>query len=405
VLRILIITSEAPYPPTSGGSIRVYGLVRGLASLGHSVHVLCFGSGQTHTALSASATVQMVAPAGRSPWARLGTLLLTPQADIETRLWSAAFQQALVEVLRSERYDIIQFEGIEMGCYMGAARAAQPETPIVFDTFNAEADLQRAIASLEQHRPGRLPQAAYSWVQYRRLRRYERELCHLASAVIAVSDEDAALLREYTPSRPPYVVPSGIFVDDYTADVRRLALGERSLVFTGKMDYRPNADAVLWFMQSVLPRLSGTQLVIVGQKPTAPVMRLAAQHGAWITGFVESVIPYLRGAAVYVAPLRMGSGTRLKILEALACGCAIVATSVAASGLNDALRAAMVIADDAEAFASAVDQLLRDSEQRQALQQQAPLAVRAHYDWSVILGRLVAVYNEVAGGQRRTDRT
>ncbi len=397
-MRILIVTSEVPYPPTSGGSIRVYGIVRGLASLGHSVDVLCFGSGSVHSTLSASAAVHLVAPTMRSRWARLRTLLFTSRADIETRLWSDAFQQQLAEMLRSQQYDVIQFEGIEMACYMRVARAAAPHTPIIFDTFNAEAELQRAIASLERRRLARLPQAVYSWLQYRRISRYERELCQQASAVIAVSEEDAALLRRYMPSRALHVVPSGIFVDDYTADTRALPLGERSLVFTGKMDYRPNADAMMWFMEAVMPRLHDASLVIVGQKPTPAVVRMAARHHAQITGYVESVIPYLRGAAVYIAPLRMGSGTRLKSLEAMACGCAIVATSLAAAGLNDALRRAMVIADDETSFAQAVNGLLSDPAQRQALQQQAPQAVRAHYDWAVILGRLVAVYREVIGG-------
>jgi glycosyltransferase involved in cell wall biosynthesis len=158
------------------------------------------------------------------------------------------------------------------------------------------------------------------------------------------------------------------------------------------MDYRPNVDAVLWFAQEILPHLPDVHLVIVGQQPTARVQALAVHERVQITGQVASVLPYLHGASVYIAPLRMGSGTRLKLLEAMAARCAIVATPLAASGLSDAAKAAMCIAETPLEFAQAVNALLHDPEKRQTLGDQAREIVGQQYDWSVLIPRLLEVY-------------
>jgi glycosyltransferase involved in cell wall biosynthesis len=164
------------------------------------------------------------------------------------------------------------------------------------------------------------------------------------------------------------------------------------------MDYRPNVDAMIWFTETILPHIPQAHLTIVGQQPHARIQQLAQQHNIQITGWVESVLPYLRAAAVYVAPLRMGSGTRLKLLEALASGCAIVATSIAAAGLTPEIRQAMLIADSENDFRAAIVTLLEDASLREQLAQRGQHAVQLQYDWSVIIPQLLAVYQEAGLG-------
>ncbi|MER3514494.1 MAG: glycosyl transferase family 1, partial [Chloroflexota bacterium] len=144
-----------------------------------------------------------------------------------------------------------------------------------------------------------------------------------------------------------------------------------SLVFTGKMDFRPNVDAALWLAHDILPRVRQAHpeatLAIVGQRPSPAVARLAKQPGVIITGRVEDVRPYIAGAQVYVAPLRMGSGTRLKLLEAMAMGAAIVSTRLGAEGLPVESGRHLLLADTSADFAQAVTALLDAPAQRQAL--------------------------------------
>lgn len=412
-MKILIITASLPYPPASGGAIRVYGIVKGLSTAGHEVTLLAFGDKtQAIPAPLAEvcAKVNVVdAPSPRSKTGRLKTLMLSRQPDIAERLYSDEMVKALAELLRAEQFDIIQIEAIETACYLPLAKAGQPNAKLIFDTFNAEYLLQRAVFHVDRAEFKRWPAALYSWIQSRRIARFEREMCRLADAVIAVSPEDADALRGFRDDRAVHIVPSGIFVDEYQVPTPSPSpyhregeytpthsTAQHHLVFTGKMDYRPNVDAMLWFAEDVLPliqrEIPDVRLVIVGQQPHARLDGLRQNPAITLTGWVDSVLPYLHDAGVYVAPLRMGSGTRLKLLEAMARGCAIVATSTAAAGLTDEVKRAMCIADDASAFARTVVNLLGDQPRRAMMGREARQAIHAHYDWSAIMPRLLDVY-------------
>jgi polysaccharide biosynthesis protein PslH len=166
------------------------------------------------------------------------------------------------------------------------------------------------------------------------------------------------------------------------------------------MDYRPNVDAMLWFTQSVLPHVRravpDVKLFIVGQMPHPRLDSLRVDPNITLTGRVDSVQPYLNG--VYIAPLRMGSGTRLKLLEAMASGCAIVATPTAAAGLNAQAKDTMRITADPLEMAQAVVQLLQSPAARHELGTRARDKVRQFYDWSVLIPRLLMVYKEIGLG-------
>ena len=196
-------------------------------------------------------------------------------------------------------------------------------------------------------------------------------------------------------------MPNGVDTSDYhpPADRRR---EPRQLVFSGKMDYRPNVDAIEWFHRGVLPlvqlRYPDIGLVIVGRNPHARLQALASDTAVEITGWVDTVEPYLQAATIYIVPLRMGSGTRLKILQAMAAGCAVVSTSIGAAGLNPATRSALEIADDADQFAQSIVSLLADEERRRDLGERARRQVRQHYDWSALIPLLLGAYEDICLG-------
>lgn len=399
-MRILMLTSSPPYPPSSGGALRAYGLLRGLASAGHEVHLLTFITNEEsidpHLQDLCQQVVKVPMPQ-RDRVQRLRQLILSNRADIETRLYSSAMQDAQSRLLATISFDIVQYEGIEVATYLLAARATKPQAILCFDTFNAEAELQHSIYLADRAQPRRWPAAFYSYLQSRRLKHYEGDLCRAADLVLAVSAEDAAILRQYRSDGQVTVIPSGIHVNQYTPG-NPSERDAQQIVFTGKMDYRPNVDAVTWFASEIWPHLENARFVIVGQQPSERVQMLASDPRITITGRVESVQPFLQSAGVYVAPLRMGSGTRLKILEAMACGCAVVATSLAAAGLSERARAALHIADGAADFAAAVRDLMYSAERRAAMGIAAREAVQAEYDWSVIVPHLLRTYEETHDG-------
>ncbi len=400
-MNILLISGSVPYPPASGGALRVYGILKGLRA--HNLTLLTFDDGQSSPAgLAEFCHVVTVPFPQRTRIQRLRDLLFSRQPDIARRLYSPVMAEHLRLLLTETTFDVIQVEGIEVACYLPLAKALQPQARLIFDTFNAEYVLQRVIFEIDRRELRRLPAALYSLIQAGRIRRFERAMCQLADAVIAVSEEDAEALRPFRADAQIPVIASGIFVDSYEAAQTAQDLGGDALVFTGKMDYRPNVDAMLWFGLSVFPAVRHhcphVQLHIVGQMPHPRLDALRAVPGIHLTGRVDSVVPYLRGAAVYIAPLRMGSGTRLKLLEAMAARCAIVATTTAAAGLNAETRAAMKICDDPQEMAETIVQLLQDQAQCETLGAAANRAVRLHYDWAVLIPRLLAVYKDLGLG-------
>lgn len=404
-MNVLLLTSALPYPAISGGALRVSSLIRALRSLGHTVSVLTYGDRTvdwTSTPLgSLCADVRMCAPPRRTTRQRIRALLMG-QADIAGRLASDDYANTLLNMLRHGRFDLVQAEGIEMAWTLPQVRAAAPPLKCVFDTFNAEYRLQRVIAQIDASEARRWPMAAYSWVQSRRIAAFERAMMAQSDLVIAVSQEDADALAALGARRPIAVVPSAIDPADYADLPSAPNIPPNTIVFTGKMDYRPNIDAALWFADEILPgvraRIPDARFLIVGQQPHKRLDRLREIDGVTITGFVPQVGPYLAAAAVYVAPLRMGSGTRLKLLEAMAAGCAIVSTSIGAAGLTGAARDCMLIADDAAGLAAHIISVLAEPQRAMSMRQRAVSVVKDMYSWQALVTPLANAYREAGIG-------
>jgi sugar transferase (PEP-CTERM/EpsH1 system associated) len=403
-MKLLFLTPQFPYPPHQGTAIRNYNLIVYLARR-HEVHLLSFtdttgNGGQTplHSLCKSVETVPLPPP--RSTGRRLATTLLSPQPDMALRLLSDAFQNRLREILEREPFDVVQVEGIEMGPYALTAHAQRAATPflLVFDDHNAEYVLQRRAFETDIRYPLRWPGAIYSLIQWWKLRRYEALLLQIADRVVAVSRTDAAALQQLVPELRPFVVPNGVDTSYFTPEFVPPAdpAPRCTLVFTGKMNFRPNVDAVQWFCRAVLPRIRFVRpdvtFGIVGRDPNRQVRALGQLPGVFVTGYVEDVRPFIAGATVYVVPLRMGGGTRLKLLEAMAMGKAIVSTRVGAEGIACQSGRHLLVADSPHYFAQAVLRLLNDEERRAHLGAEARALVEAQYSWESIVPRLEQVY-------------
>ncbi len=400
-MHVLFLTSQVPYPPHGGGALRVYGLLDGLRKAGHQLDLLTFvepNAPQPHQTPLAELceTIIGVPYQPRSTRQRLRDLLFTRHADLARRFETPAFTAALRAQLKAQRYDAVQMQSLEMAAYLPILRAEAPQARLIYDAYNAEYDLQRSIYAVDRRNVARLPQALYSFIQWRRLIAFERSVCRQTDAVIAVSAADAAALGKLAPEQHIAVVPNGIFTAEYAESSGQLTLGDAALLFTGTMNYRPNVDAVLWFVEHVLERVRQAvptaRLFIVGNKPHPRLDAVRQRDDVEITGFVQDVTPFLHSAAIYIAPLRMGSGTRLKLLQAMAAGCAIVSTSIGAQGIALRNGQEAILADDALSFAQAVIALLKDPDRRAALGKAARQLAQTRYDWAAIVPCLLKVY-------------
>ena len=404
--RILVLTPQLPFPPqaltgfSQGTTIRNFNLIAGL-SRRHAVDLLTFHAptaiGGPELLGAYCEQVVTATPPERTLSRRALDTVLRKAPDMALRLEAPVMHARLADLLHAHRFDILQVEGIEMAPYALALEpAARPR--LIFDDHNAEYVLQKRAFSTDARRPRRWVGAAYSLIQWRKLMSYERRICAAADEVVAVSDIDRQALQQLAPGLKVTVVPNGVDLDFYRpgATPPEPGLGPHSLVFTGKMDFRPNVDAVLWFADEVLPlitaRIPDARFYAVGQSPHPRLSALAGHPAVEITGRVPDTRPYIAGAGVYVIPLRIGGGTRLKVLEAMAMGQAIVSTRLGCDGFSLEDGHEVRFADDPPAFAEAVVSLLEDRDHAEALGRAARTYVEAHYGWDAIVPRLEALY-------------
>jgi glycosyltransferase involved in cell wall biosynthesis len=321
------------------------------------------------------------------------------------RLQSEVYTTSLQNLLANDksydgearRFDIVQIEGIEMAEEIPLIRQNFPSCKIVYDAHNAETELQRRAYLSDRKSPGRWHTAAYSWIQTRRLLQFEANTCKISDWVTAVSEVDASFLRALAPETRISIIPNCINVADYQQGENE-SIEEFDILFSGKMDYRPNVDAVLWFAEEVWPLIvqtrPNTTWGIVGQKPHKRLNRVGLLKGVTVTGRVEHIQPYMAGASIYILPFRMGSGTRLKLIEAMASGMAVVSTTLGVQGYSVSGGKELVLADNALEFAEATLELLNDSQSRQRLGREAR-AFSRQYDWRLIIPKFDEVYRQL----------
>lgn len=403
-MKILFLTPQLPYPPHQGTTLRNFNIIKQLA-LRHEIHLLTFGTAHdvdVSPLRDFCARIELVLYPTRSMRQRAVETFFHPLPDMARRLYSPPLKQKFIELKRAGQYDIVQVEGIEMANAAmddGRTVSGLGSPALVFDDHNAEWTLQKTAFETDRKNPKRLHAALYSWIQYNKLKRFERQICLGARAVAAVSQQDADALTELDARIQPVVIPNGVDCDYYVPSLEGVCakpLAELSVVFTGKMDFRPNVDACVWFANEILPLLRNlvplAHVSFVGQKPSPAVVALQERPGVEVTGFVSDTRPYIADAAVFAVPLRMGSGTRLKVLEAMAMGKAIVSTSFGVSGIECENGRDVIIADDPNEFARAIAALMRDSDRARALGLAARELAVEKYEWKKIVPRFDAIY-------------
>jgi polysaccharide biosynthesis protein PslH len=385
--RVLVVTPGLPSATGSGFDKRVFHLLRYLARE-HHVTVACMGPIEGNEASQElSGLVDRVHAIPSPPqggWRKRAaqvSSVATGRSFEWARLHTHGAQLALDRLLQGEVFDIVQVESAQMGGFTLSGNAA-----VVLDEHNIEYELIDRMSRGESSWPRRL----YCRQESAKLRAAEIALWRRVDACAVTSSRDQETIDREAPSTLTSVVPNGVDLDEFpaTADA---ADGGRRILFTGTMNYRPNRDAALYFVRDILPRIHrrfpDASLTICGQSPPPEVAALACEQ-VMVTGRVPDVQPYLADATVVVAPLRVGAGTRLKILEAMAMSRPVVTSTIGCEGIDVSGGSHVLIADAPDEFADAVCHLLAEPALRQRLGREGRRLVEGRYGWEAAAARL-----------------
>lgn len=401
-MRLLWIKAGKLLPVDTGGKIRSYHLLRQFASMHELVLLSYYGGHRDHVYEEAivrefpgAVPICDGTPAdGARLYAHYARRMFSPAPYAVTRFTSPVVTQTIRRVVNEGRTDVVVCD------FLSASRNLPKNlgVPAVLFQHNVESILWQRQAA---HEPNPLKRLAFG-LEAMKMARYERDTVRRFARVVAVSDGDRQAMAAMTDPDRIAVVPTGVDVAAY-----RVAAGvkaERPVVtFLGSMDWEANIDAVEYFVGAIWPpviaEVPDAVFRIVGRSPHPRVRRLASAS-IQVTGTVPSVLEDLKQTMVFVVPLRIGGGTRLKIFEAMAAGRAVVSTSIGAEGLDVTNGQDIILEDAPGGFARAVIDLLQDDKRRAALET-AAAETASRYDWPAIATRFEAVLRQAIAGTQR----
>jgi glycosyltransferase involved in cell wall biosynthesis len=394
-LRVLVLDEEPPLPLNSGKRIRTWNLLSRLGKR-HSITFLTYGIAGSDAAAEFARQgidVRLVPPppshSGMALYLRLLANCFSTRPYSVAKHDTAAYRRIVTELCRAGEFDVVHCEWTPYAAHLDRAAGI----PSVVATHNIEAQIWRRRAEQSAN-----PLAQIFFAdQARKMERFERDVFARCAWVSGVSEADAECARRWN-ARQASVIDNGVDLEKFAAGK---APRSSDLLFLGSLDWFPNTQGLEWFANQVWPRIREqrpqAKLRIVGRRPSQQLAALAARvPGFELVGEVPDPVPYLQQAALTIVPLHIGGGSRIKILEALACATPVISTSVGAEGLAVRNGEHLRIADSPAEFARAVIESLARPAEADALAVAGRRLVEERYSWDGIATALEAVWQRVS---------
>ena len=387
-MRILIITPRIPYPLHSGADIVTFNTIKYLSRRGHKFTLLSImdGAPSHYDELKRWCEVHTILKnTNNSIWGAILNLFSKTPYTI-SKYQTPKLGSKIKKIIERKKIDIVHIEHLHMAYYRSFIRQG---LPVFLRMHNVETTIMERFYRQQKNPLIKI----YSFIQWRKLYRYERQVVEKFSRCIPITDVDKERLQSMN-SKPVYCsIPAGVDISYFHAvDCEKEPY---SIVFVGALDWLPNVDGICWFCKKVFPfinaRVPEAKLYIVGRNPPVRIKKLEGKNVV-VPGFVKDTREYLAKSNVSIVPLRTGSGMRIKILQALAMGIPVVSTSVGCEGIKVTNGREILIADEEERFAKSVSSLLQDEEYAKRLGKNGLKLVREKYSWEEIAKKFEGVY-------------
>lgn len=403
-LNILWVSQMPASPPRFGAQARIHGLMTQLARRHDLSAVMLvddeFDADECRRAMQAYCREVVLVP---NPYGREGVIkrllqlrsLASARSFERLRVTLPTVQKTLDRVLRATRFDLVNLEFPYLGHYnLRQAPPGERLPPVVVDSHEIAYDLVRQFARSS----GNLGRRLYAAANWRKLRREEFSTYRDADGVYLCSAADERRLLDQVPGVRTAVIPNGADVEYYQPSRTDPSPDGRTIVFFGLLSTIPNIDGVVHFVKEIWPRIAEAhpkaRCEIIGGQPPPSLLALAGPR-IELTGFVSDLRPHLAGATAVVVPLRLGGGTRLKILEAMAMGKAIVSTTLGAEGIEAVPGRDLLVEDEPAAFADAVSRLFAEPSLAARIGKSARRLAVERYAWSGVARALEGFYRRI----------
>lgn len=400
-MKILQLCLKPPLPARDGGCIAMNNITQGLIAAGHRVKVLTIFTHKhdLNPELMSPAYLEQTGIEGVFIDTKLNAIdayssFMTSDSYNISRFFSTDFDIRLSKLLRKEDFDIIHLESLFMTPYVGTIRRLCT-TPIVLRSHNIEYVIWEKIAAGTRNPIRRM----YLKYLTKKLKKYELSMLNEVSGIAAISDEDRSRMLALGMKKPIRTVPFGIDLNSYPFDEQ--ATSELALFHLGAMDWGPNLEGILWFLNSIWPSIHAKhpnlKMYLAGRNMSDEILRIN-QPNVIVVGEVEHAITFMRSKAIMVVPLLSAGGIRVKIIEGLALGRAVISTTLGAEGLDCRDGEHLLLADRPEEWVAAVDRLVENPGEIRRLGLSGRKHALAHFELNAITAQLISFYKELRRG-------
>ena len=396
-MKILMVAPDLPYPLNNGGKIRTHHLLKNLA-LNNEVTLVAFdrypdelGRNEALESICTKViSVPIDAHQQRSQKRKMQLLSLFRRKPYQYfHNFSPRMQQVIDSCLSEVQYDVVHVVLAQMGYYR-----VTKDPLFVLDQQNVEYEILYRTYAAEKASIRKL----YNFAEWKKFQHDEANICRRVDLCLTPSLRDSEILKHHAPKTQFSVVPNGVD-STYFQDSGSHVPEEASILFTGTIDYYPNTDGLRYFLSTIFPlikeRLPTMRFYIAGKDPPPEIEKYATDPNVVVTGFVEDIREYFERSQVVVVPLRIGGGTRLKILEAMAMKKPVVATPIGAEGIDVEDGKNILLEEDPQKFADAVIGLINNLPQQKQLGAAGRQLVEQKYDWISVAANLEATYQEL----------
>lgn len=400
-MKVLYVCHRFPFPPKRGGKIRPFNMIRHL-SASHEVSVVSLVRSEAEASEGAGlaeycAHIDMGRVSDPVQTLRMVARLPTPTPSSMGYFYSPELARAVGERLARERYDLIFVHCSSVAQYVENVTGI----PKILDF--GDMDSQKWL-EYAHYKP--FPLSLGYRLEGHKMEQAERRLARRFDLCTATTRAEWETLQSYGTGVPSDWFPNGVDSGFFAPEPEDDANYDRDgIAFVGRMDYFPNQEAMFGFCADTLPRLRARRpnltLTIIGADPSPAVRKLAELPGVTVTGSVPDVRPYLRRAALMIAPLNIARGTQNKILEAMAMGVPVVTSAIAAGGVDATAPEHFLVAEDSAGYASAVLRVLDDPVERRRLAAAGRARMLSHHAWDSSMRRLDGIIERCLANYQR----